>query len=103
MFEDVTTPGDLVALARANAAAVRRAEADTLLIAYACAVAHPALPDGSDAAVFQVAEATIHACPALPAEGVAWIDQQVAPFIEKTGRAQVDRLTWRRCAGATIG
>ncbi|QCX26697.1 HNH endonuclease signature motif containing protein [Nocardioides jishulii] len=163
MFEDVTTPGDLVALARANAAAVRRAEADTLLIAYEWAVAHPAKADGSDAAAFHsqfgieaisgegtpevdeyavpelggalglstdaakklighalelahrlprlwarvtagevpvwrarlVAEATIHACPALPAEGVAWIDQQVAPFIDKTGRAQIDRLIER--------
>ncbi|GGD27575.1 HNH endonuclease signature motif containing protein [Nocardioides daphniae] len=42
-----------------------------------------------------VAEATIHAYPALPAEGVAWIDTQVAPFIEKMGRAAIDRLIER--------
>ncbi|WP_170970133.1 HNH endonuclease signature motif containing protein [Nocardioides jishulii] len=163
MFEDVAAPGDLVALARERSAAVRRAEADILLVAYEWAVAHPALPDGSDAAVFHspfgtepisgdgtpevdeyavaelggalglstdaakklighalelahrlpklwarvtagevpvwrarlVAEATIHACPALPTEGVAWIDTQVAPFVEKAGRAQVDRLIER--------
>ncbi|WP_158630586.1 HNH endonuclease signature motif containing protein [Nocardioides daphniae] len=159
----MTSPSDLVALARANAALVRRAEADTLLIAYEWAVAHPAREDGADAAIFHspvgfepisgdgtlevneyavaelggalglstdaakklighalelahrlprlwarvtagevpvwrarlVAEAMIHAYPALPAEGVAWIDAQVAPFIEKMGRAAVDRLIER--------
>ncbi|GGD17195.1 HNH endonuclease signature motif containing protein [Nocardioides daphniae] len=163
MFESVTSPGDLVALARANAALVRRAEADTLLIAYEWAIAHPAAEDGRDAAAFHcqlgiepisgdgtpevneyavaelggalglstdaakklightlelahrlpklwarvtagevpvwrarlVPEATIHAYPALPAEGVAWIDGQVAPFIEKMGRAAIDRLIGR--------
>ncbi|GGD14634.1 HNH endonuclease signature motif containing protein [Nocardioides daphniae] len=163
MFESVTSPSDLVALARANAALVRRAEADTLLIAYEWAIAHPAAEDGRDAAAFHcalgiepisgdgtpevneyavaelggalglstdaakklighalelahrlprlwarvtagevpvwrarlVAEATIHAYPALPAEGVAWIDGQVAPFIEKMGRAAIDRLIER--------
>ncbi|QCC76284.1 HNH endonuclease signature motif containing protein [Nocardioides daphniae] len=159
----MATPRDLVALARERSAAVRRAEADVMVIAYEWAVAHPAREDGADAAVFHspvgfepisgdgtpevneyavaelggalglstdaakklighalelahrlpklwarltagevpvwrarlVAEATIHAYPALPAEGVAWIDSQVAPFIEKMGRAAIDRLIER--------
>lgn len=52
MFEAVTTPRDLIALARERQAAVRRAEADVLAIAYEWAIAHPAEADGSDAAGF---------------------------------------------------
>ena len=52
MFEAFTTPRDLIALARERQAAVRRAEADVLAIAYEWAVTHPAESDGSDAAGF---------------------------------------------------
>lgn len=40
----------------------------------------------------RVAEATIHADPALPSEAVAWVDAQAAPFANRIGQAQVDRL-----------
>ncbi|MBE7325124.1 HNH endonuclease [Nocardioides sp. Y6] len=40
----------------------------------------------------QVAEATIHCDPALSPEAMAWIDAQVAPFLEKIGRAQMERI-----------
>ncbi|MBE7324933.1 HNH endonuclease [Nocardioides sp. Y6] len=40
----------------------------------------------------QVAEATIHCDPALTPEAMAWIDAQVAPFLEKIGRAQMERI-----------
>jgi hypothetical protein len=39
-----------------------------------------------------VAEATIHATPALTPEWVGWIDGQVTPFAAKVGPAQLDRL-----------
>ncbi|MBE7325001.1 HNH endonuclease [Nocardioides sp. Y6] len=40
----------------------------------------------------QVAEATIHCDPALTPEAMAWIDAQVSPFLEKIGRAQMERI-----------
>ncbi|MBE7323089.1 HNH endonuclease [Nocardioides sp. Y6] len=40
----------------------------------------------------QVAEATIHCDPALTPEAMAWIDAQMAPFLEKIGRAQMERI-----------
>lgn len=39
-----------------------------------------------------VAEATIHATPALTPESVGWIDAHVAPFAAKVGPAQLDRV-----------
>lgn len=38
-----------------------------------------------------LAEATIHASPALTREAAAWIDAQVAPFLDKVGQAQIER------------
>ena len=38
-----------------------------------------------------VAEATVHASPALTVEAAAWVDAQVAPFLGKVGQAQIDR------------
>ncbi|MBE7325451.1 HNH endonuclease [Nocardioides sp. Y6] len=160
MFEEVTTPRDLIGLARQRRAASWRAEADVLAIAYEWAIAHPAGEDGWNAAAFHhplgdepisgdgtpevaascvaelgaalgvstdaakklighaiemvhrlprvwrrvqagevpvwrarlVAEATIHRDPALSPEAMAWIDAQVAPFLEKIGRAQMERI-----------
>lgn len=40
----------------------------------------------------RVAEATIHAHPALSGEAAGWVDAQVAPFAGRCGTAQVDRL-----------
>ncbi len=40
----------------------------------------------------RVAEATIHAHPALSQEATGWVDRQVAPFAGRCGTAQVDRL-----------
>lgn len=40
----------------------------------------------------QVADATIHCDPALSPEAMAWVDAQVAPFLEKIGKAQMDRI-----------
>lgn len=40
----------------------------------------------------RVAEATIHAHPALSKEAAGWVDVQVAPFAARSGVAQVDRL-----------
>lgn len=40
----------------------------------------------------RVAEATIHAHPALSPEAAAWVDRQIAPFAGRCGTAQVDRL-----------
>ena len=39
-----------------------------------------------------VAEATIHAAPALTAEAAGWVDAQVAAVVGKVGPAQLDRL-----------
>lgn len=39
-----------------------------------------------------VAEATIHATPALTPASVAWIDAQITPYAAKVGPAQLDRL-----------
>ncbi|MBE7326103.1 hypothetical protein IEQ44_15825, partial [Nocardioides sp. Y6] len=39
-----------------------------------------------------VAEATIHRDPALSPVALAWIDAQGAPFLEKIGRAQMERI-----------
>lgn len=39
-----------------------------------------------------VAEATIHATPALTPDSVAWIDAQITPYAAKVGPAQLDRL-----------
>jgi hypothetical protein len=39
----------------------------------------------------RIAEATIHAHPALSPEAAAWVDAQVAPFAERIGSAQLDR------------
>jgi hypothetical protein len=39
----------------------------------------------------RVADATIHAHPALPKEAAGWVDQQIAPFAARCGTAQVDR------------
>ena len=160
MLDDARTPCDLIAVVRERAGVVRRAESDIVLAAYAWAVAHPAEPDGCDAALFHhewgvlpisgpgvpqveefcvaelgaalgisteaakkmmghalelahrlprlwarvqraevpvwrarlVAEATIHAHPALSPEAVDWVDAQVAPFVERTGAAAIERL-----------
>jgi hypothetical protein len=40
----------------------------------------------------RVAEATIHAHPALSREAAAWVDAQVAPFAGRRGTGQVDRV-----------
>ena len=40
----------------------------------------------------RVAEATIHAHPALSKEAVGWVDAQIAPYAGRCGVAQVDRL-----------
>lgn len=40
----------------------------------------------------RVAEATIHAQPALSQEAAGWVDAHVAPFASRCGTAQVDRL-----------
>jgi hypothetical protein len=40
----------------------------------------------------RVAEATVHAQPALSKEAAGWVDAQVAPFAGRCGAAQVDRL-----------
>ena len=40
----------------------------------------------------RVAEATIHAHPALSIEATGWVDKQIAPFAGRCGSAQVDRL-----------
>ena len=40
----------------------------------------------------RVAEATIHAHPRLTPEAAAWVDAQIAPFIDRVGPAQLDRL-----------
>ena len=40
----------------------------------------------------RVAEATIHAHPALSMEAAGWVDRQIAPFAARCGTAQVDRL-----------
>ncbi|MBE7325919.1 HNH endonuclease [Nocardioides sp. Y6] len=154
------TVSELLGAARQRRSVVQRGEADLLAIAYEWAVAHPADPDGWNAASFhhplgeepisgdgtprvaefcipelgaalgistdaakklighaiemvhrlprvwrrvqsgtvpvwrakQVAEATIHCDPALTPEAMAWIDAQVAPFLEKVGRAQMERI-----------
>jgi 5-methylcytosine-specific restriction endonuclease McrA len=39
-----------------------------------------------------VAEATIHACPALTVEAAGWVDAQVAAVAGRIGPAQLDRL-----------
>ncbi|MBE7326202.1 hypothetical protein IEQ44_16355, partial [Nocardioides sp. Y6] len=39
-----------------------------------------------------MAEATIHCAPALTPEAMAWIDAQMAPSLEKIGRAQMERI-----------
>ncbi len=39
-----------------------------------------------------VAEATIHATPALTPESVAWVDAQITPYAAKVGPAQLERL-----------
>jgi hypothetical protein len=39
-----------------------------------------------------VADATIHATPALTAEAAGWVDAQVAGMVERIGPAQLDRL-----------
>lgn len=40
----------------------------------------------------KVADATIHAVPELTAEAAAWIDAQTAPFLDKVGPAQIERI-----------
>ena len=160
---ETTSARDLIAAARERSAAVRRAEADIMAIAYEWAVAHPVVDDDGSAAVFHhplglepisgdgtplvqefciaelgaalgvtteaakklvghaiemvhrlpkvwaqvqsgdvrvwrarlVAEVTIHCDPALSPEAMDWVDAQVAPFIGRIGRAQLDRMVAR--------
>lgn len=40
----------------------------------------------------RIAEATIHADPALPREAAEWVDAQAASYVNRMGQAQVDRL-----------